>query len=318
MAIYHCSVKTISRSKGRSATAAAAYRSGVCLEDERTGEVHDYTHKSGIEHTELIMPEGITLDREQLWNAAEASEKRKNSTVAREYEVALPEELNPEQRTELAREFARHLVERYGVAVDVSIHAPGREGDSRNYHAHILTTTRQVTPGGFAAKTRALDDKKTGEIEHVRATWAQLTNQALEMSGHTERVSHKSLEEQGINRQPTVHLGPAVTAMERRGVHTDRGELNRGVDTQEAQKELAAAEQVQAGAERMRAQARQWKQAQEQAKQKEIARQRERERIEREEKERQQKLEAERKAQERERLEQGRARQRSRGPGLGR
>lgn len=315
MAIYHCSVKTVGRSAGRSAVASAAYRAGVCLEDERTGEVHDYTRKSGIEHTELIMPEGVTLDREQLWNAAEVAEKRKNSTVAREYEVALPEELNSEQRTELARDFARHLVERYGVAVDVSIHAPGREGDSRNYHAHILTTTRQVTPGGFAAKTRALDDKKTGEIEHVRATWAQLTNQALERSGHTERVSHKSLEEQGINRQPTVHLGPTVTAMERRGVHTDRGELNRGADTQEAQKELAAAEQTQAGAERMRAQAREWRQAQEQAKQQELARQKERERAE---KEQQQKIEAERKAQERERLEQDRARQRSRGPGLGR
>lgn len=319
MAIYHCSIKTIGRSSGRSAVAGAAYRAGVCLEDERTGEVHDYTRKSGIEHTELIMPEGVTLDREQLWNAAEAAEKRKNSTVAREYEIALPDELTPEERTELAKEFARHLVERYGVAVDLSIHAPGREGDSRNHHAHILTTTRQVTPEGFAAKTRALDDRKSGEVEHVRATWAQLTNQALERAGSPERVSHESLEKQGIEREPTVHLGPTVTAMERRGVRTDRGELNRGADTQEAAKELATAEQTQAGAERMRAQARQWRQAQEQAKQQEIARQRERERLEREEKERQQKLEAEQKAQERQRREQERAeRSRGRGPGLGR
>lgn len=252
MAIYHCSIKTIGRSAGRSAVASAAYRSGVCLEDERTGEVHDYTRKSGIEHTELIIPEGVTLDREQLWNAAEASEKRKNSTVAREYEVALPEELNPEQRTELARDFARHLVDRYGVAVDVSIHAPSRGGDSRNYHAHILTTTRQVTPQGFAAKTRALDDKKTGEIEHVRATWAQLTNQALERAGHPERVSHKSLEAQGIDREPTIHLGPAATAMERRGIQTERGELNRAAQAVDAQaaaieRDLKQLDQLQAG-----------------------------------------------------------------------
>lgn len=317
MAIYHCSVKTISRSAGRSAVASAAYRAGVCLEDERTGEVHDYTRKTGIEHTELFMPEGVSLEREVLWNAAESAEKRKNSTVAREYEIALPDELTPEQRTELAREFARHLVERYGVAADVSIHAPGREGDSRNHHAHILTTTRQVTPESFGAKTRALDERKSGEIEHVRATWAQLTNQALERAGHKERVTHKSLEAQGIDRQPTVHLGPTVTAMERRGVRTDRGELNRGADdTREIAKELASAEQTQAGVERMRAQARQWRQAQEQAKQQEIARQRERERLEREEKERQQKLEAEQKAQERQRREQERA-ERSRGRGLG-
>ena len=171
MVIYHCSVKTVGRSAGRSAVASAAYRSGVYLKDERTGEVHDYRRKAGIEHTELFLPSGVKFDREHLWNSAEASEKRKNSTVAREYEISLPEELNSEQRTELTRDFARHLVDRYGVAVDVSIHAPSRGGDIRNYHAHILTTTRQVTPQGFAAKTRVLDDKKTGEIEHVRADY---------------------------------------------------------------------------------------------------------------------------------------------------
>lgn len=247
MAVYHCSVKTVGRSAGRSAVASAAYRSGVRLKDERTGEIHDYTRKAGIEHTELFLPTGVTLDREQLWNAAEVSEKRKNSTVAREYEISLPKELDTKQRTELTRDFARHLVERYGVAVDISIHAPSREGDSRNYHAHILTTTRQVTLQGFAAKTRALDDKKTGEIEHIRATWAQLTNQALERAGCPERVSHKSLEAQGINREPTSHLGPAATAMERRGIQTERGELNRSVLQGLASDELTALEKQQHG-----------------------------------------------------------------------
>lgn len=324
MAIYHCSVKTFSRSKGQSAPAAAAYRAGVCLSDMRTGEVHDYTRKGGVEHTELVLPKGVTIDREQLWNAAEAAENRKNSTVAREYEVALPEELNADQRKELAQEFARHLAERYGVAADVAIHAPGKDGDHRNHHAHILTTTRQVTPEGFGAKTRALDDKKTGEVEHIRATWATLTNQALERAGHQESVSHKSLEAQGINREATTHLGPVATAMERRGERSERGDLNRGQgEDRTAQAELGLAEKVQSGAERMRAQAREWRMAQEQARQKalaaERAKQQEYERQEREAKERQARLEAERKEQERQRRELERAeRNRSRGPGLGR
>lgn len=276
MAIYHCSIKTIGRSAGRSAVASASYRSGERLKDERTGEVYDYTRKSGVEHTELIMPEGVNLDREQLWNAAESSERRKNSTVAREYEVALPEELNPEQRTELARDFARYLVKRYGVAVDVSIHAPGREGDRRNYHAHILTTTRQVTPEGFGSKTRVLDDRKTGEVEHVRAQWAYLTNLALQRAGHVERVSHKSLEAQGIGRLPTSHLGPIATAMERRGIQTERGDLNRGTYlglTKEEQKELVVLEHLQQGIKT----AREWYSTETAAREKAVLEQQERE-----------------------------------------
>lgn len=262
MAIYHCSIKTIGRSSGRSATAAAAYRAGVCIFDERTGEIHDYTRKSGVEYIEMVFPEGLTLDREQLWNAAEAAENRKNSTVAREYEVALPEELNADQRKELAKEFARHLVERYGVAADVAIHAPGKDGDHRNHHAHILTTTRQVTPEGFGVKTRALDDKKTGEVECVRATWATLTNQALERAGRHERVSHKSLAAQGIEREPTFHLGPAATAMERRGERSERGNLNRAPGNQVEREELAALEQQQSGISAARNRVRQWRQEQ--------------------------------------------------------
>lgn len=307
MAIYHCSIKTVSRSAGRSAPAAAAYRAGVSLTDERTGEIHDYTRRSYVEHIELVMPEGVSLDREQLWNAAEASEIRKNSTVAREYELALPEELNQKQRKALALDFARHLVNRYGVAADVTIHEPGRQGDNRNHHAHILTTTRTVTPEGFGAKTRALDDKKTGEVEHVRATWAKLTNQALARSGHAAiRVSHKSLEAQGIDREPTTHLGPTATAMERRGVRSDRGDMNRSQGEEQAKRdELAALERQETGMSAARSRAHQWRQekaravayAQRQAEEK-LERQRQREEQERElqRQERAQKLEAERKA----------------------
>ena len=297
MAIFHCSIKTISRSAGRSAPGAAAYRAGVCLEDERTGEVHDYRRKRGVVHSELVFPPGVNLDRSELWNRAEQAENRKNSTVAREYELALPEELTPRERLELAREFAQHLVKRYGVAADIAIHTPARRGDLRNHHVHVLTTTRVLKREGFGAKTRALDDRRTGEVEHVRMSWATLTNQALERAGHQERVSHKSLEAQGIERQPTTHLGPVATAMERRGERSERGDLNRGRGEDRAvQAELAQAEAVQSGAERMRTQAREWRMAQEQARQQTLAA----ERAKQQERERR---EAERKGKEKERVE---------------
>ena len=147
MASFHLAVKTIGRSAGRSATAAAAYRAGVEITDERTGLVHDYTRKQGVEHSALVVPADAPAwanDRAALWNAAEQAETRKNSTVAREYEIALPAELSAEARRELALGLAREISERHGVAVDVAIHAPGREGDQRNHHAHLLTTTRRI------------------------------------------------------------------------------------------------------------------------------------------------------------------------------
>lgn len=239
MAIYHCSVKPVSRGAGRSGTSAAAYRAGVCLKDERTGEVHDYTRKQGVEHSELVFPSGVNMSREDLWNAAEGAEKRKDARVAREFELALPAELNKEQRREVVTGFARHLVEQYGVAADVVLHEPNRKGDQRNHHAHILITTRQISAQGLGKKTdleqedKALriQKKDTGrkQIETLRAAWEVQCNRALQRAGHHERVSHKSLLAQGIEREPTSHLGPVATAMERRGIQTERGELNRTV-----------------------------------------------------------------------------------------
>ena len=233
MASYHCSVKPVSRGAGRSGTAAAAYRAGVCLKDERTGEVHDYTRKQGVEHTELIFPHGVNMSREELWNAAEGAEKRKDARIAREFELALPAELTKEQRRELATGFARHLVELYGVAADVALHEPNRKGDQRNHHAHILITTRQISAQGLGNKTdleqedKALraQKKDTGrqQIETLRAAWAAQCNLALQRAGSRERVSHKSLKAQGIEREPTSHLGPVATAMEREG-----GEVREG------------------------------------------------------------------------------------------
>lgn len=221
VAIYHLSVKTISRSAGRSATAAAAYRSGVKIEDEHTGEIHDYTRKGGVESKALVLPperpEWAT-NRAKLWNMAEGAETRKNSTVAREFEIALPAELTPAQRKALAVEFALEIVQQHKCAADVAIHAPGKEGDNRNHHAHILLSTRRLTAEGFTEKTRELDDKKLGSlhVKHWRERFAFLQNLHLAAAGHDVRVDHRTLEAQGIDRAPTVHLGPAATAIERR------------------------------------------------------------------------------------------------------
>ena len=252
VAIFHLSVKTISRGAGRSATAAAAYRAGVEIVDERTNEVHDYTRRSGVESAELVLPAGAPAwDRSTLWNAAEAAEKRERSTVAREFEIALPAELSAEDRRSLALAFAQELAARHGVAVDVAVHAPGREGDSRNHHAHVLTSTRRLGPDGFTEKARELDDRKTGPalVHEWRARWAELTNAALERAGRSERIDHRSLAAQGVERAPTAHLGPAATAMERRGERTRIGDENRAVVVDLAERRALVEEQRRVAAE---------------------------------------------------------------------
>ena len=221
MAIYHLSVKTVSRSAGRSATAAAAYRAGCKITDGRTGEIHDYTRKGGVQSATLIVPAEAAAwanDREVIWNAAEQAEKRKNSTVAREFEIALPSELSPAERQRLAVDFAHELVARHGCAADVAIHAPGKEGDNRNDHAHILLTTRRLTPEGMGEKTRELDDQKTGKelVTQWRERFATLQNERLREAGHAVQVDHRSHAERGLQAMPTWHLGPAATAIERR------------------------------------------------------------------------------------------------------
>jgi len=244
MAIYHLSVKCMSRSRGQSATAAAAYRSAARIRDERTGEVHDYTRKGGVLHRELIVPEGAPAwarERERLWNAAEAAETRKNSTVAREFEIALPSELKAQERTRLAVDFARAIAERHRCAVDVSVHRPGRGGDTRNHHAHLFCTTRRLTAEGFKDKTRELDDAKTGEVLFWRERWASLTNERLKERGLKERIDHRTLEAQGIERTPGVHKGPLLTALERRGIE---GRVLRRLEEERAQEIRARLERA--------------------------------------------------------------------------
>ena len=223
MAIYHLSVKTIGRAQGRSATAAAAYRAATRVEDERTGLVHDYSRKGGVLHREIVAPDDAPTwvqDRTRLWNAAELAETRKNSTVAREFEVALPGELKRDEQRRLACALAQEIAARHKCAVDVAIHAPSRRGDERNHHAHLLLTTRRLTADGFTEKTRELDDLKSGEVVRWRERWATLVNEHLAERGHEARVDHRSLTAQGEDREPTRHKGPAVTAIERRQERT--------------------------------------------------------------------------------------------------
>jgi hypothetical protein len=232
--------------------AAAAYRLGESLHDQRLGETYDYTRRSGIVTSFTLAPHGApdwVHDAQALWNAAEAAERRINSQVAREYEVALPSAVSADEREGIARAFASELVGRYGVAVTVAVHAPSRYGDDRNFHAHILSTTRTVGPGGFGQKTRVLDDRKTGpgEVMYLRQYAADLINEALERAGVDERVDHRSFEARGIDREPSEHLGPTASEMEREGQASDKGDRNREIaehnrEIDELVEELAAVE----------------------------------------------------------------------------
>lgn len=244
MAIFHLSAKPISRSTGRSATGAAAYRAAEEIIDERTGQVHDYTRKAGVLHSEIILPGGGTANRSEFWNGIEKHHKRGDAVLVREVEVSLPTELSKEERQALAIGFASNLADHYGVAADIALHAPrtitakdleknpdqyhetdpktGRRHNG-NWHAHIMLSACHVAPDGtLGKKAVALDPIhcQRAKIENMadleRKRWGERVNAALERSGHEIRVDHRSLEAQGIEREPTRHLGPAASGFERR------------------------------------------------------------------------------------------------------
>ncbi len=221
LAIYHLSIKSVSRAGGRSATAAAAYRSASLIADARTGQIHDYQRRSGVAENFVVTPAGAewAQDRSLLWNAAEAAERRKDAKVAREYQLALPHELTEAERRALARDFADEVCARYGVAADVAIHAPDRAGDARNWHAHILTTTRVVTPEGLGAKTRVLDVSSTArvEVEALRVLWEERANEHIARAGHRIAIDRRSHLDRGLDLAPTEHKGVHATQMQRRG-----------------------------------------------------------------------------------------------------
>lgn len=251
MAIYHFTTHTMGRASGHSAVAAAAYRSGSRLVDERTGEVHDFTRKGGVLSAEIVTPHGVPVpEREHLWNAAEAAEKRKDARTAREWRLALPHELSTEAQKAVAHRMAQAIADRYGVAVDVCIHAPDRQGDERNFHAHMLATTRRINADGSLGLKSAIelankDRQKAGivvttqeEIRDLRREWAAIANAALENEGQSVRIDYRSYDEQGVSLMPTRHIGADAVAIERRGGEAERIDLH-NADRQEQARQVA-------------------------------------------------------------------------------
>lgn len=262
MASFHSSTSSVSRSSGGSSTAKGAYISGSCITDGRTGEAHDYEKKQGVEHTEIILPKEIAdeikdkeqqnqptdkevskeekdkLTPEKLWNKAEQAENRKDARVAREWVVGLPHELTAEQRKELSRALGQEISNRYQVATQISLHEPSKQGDDRNYHVHILSTTRKIDRDLNLTdkadielsnkKCLALGIKTTDEqIKDVRGMISDKINLHLERANINERVTHLSYKDQGLDRIPTKHMGKSATALERKGQETLIGNYNR-------------------------------------------------------------------------------------------
>lgn len=268
MAIYHCSVKNISRSSGKSAVASASYRSGEKLYDEEQGKTFSYV-KNEVAYSEIFLCENAPReyqDRETLWNAVEQIEKQSNARLAREWEVAIPNELTLEQSKELIKGYAQSLADE-GMCVDANIH--WKDG---NHHAHIMGTTRPIKENGAwgqkEKKAYALDeqgqkipliDEKTGQqkvrvrkgkgeeklwqrvtveandwnkqekVEEWRERWADHCNRSLEKAQSLERVDHRSFERQEIERIPTIHEGYVARQMEQNGQTAERCEINRDI-----------------------------------------------------------------------------------------
>jgi hypothetical protein len=221
MAIYHLNAKVISRGKGQSATAAAAYRAAEKIKDERTGLTFDYSRKIGVYATEIIAPDNApdwVSSRARLWNEVELFENRKNSRLAREFDIALPLELTHSQKQELVRNFVKKQLVSQGMIADVAFH----DLESHNPHVHIMLTTRKISKQGFSEKERSWDSRDF--LVGIRESWSNYANQALEQAGVIERIDHRTLEEQGINRIPQIHLGADVAAMMDKGIFTERGE----------------------------------------------------------------------------------------------
>lgn len=233
-------MKPISRAQGRSAVAAVAYRAGVKLTNSRDEITHDYTNKCGILHAEIVLPEGVEApwaqDRSDLWNGAEEAEKRKDARVAREFEVALPHELSAPQRLGVTQEISQMLADRYGAAVDFAIHAPHEESDVRNHHAHILMTTRQVTPEGFGEKTQIERENKwllannlattDMQLRELRQAWEGIVNERLALAHLDVRIDHRSHVTRGLEITPTEHMGVQATKLDRRGLTPSRTRLD--------------------------------------------------------------------------------------------
>ena len=254
IAIYHWNIGIVSRGKGKSAVAAAAYRSGEKLTNEWDGMTHDYTRKGGVVHTEIMLPPHAPpsfTDRSTLWNSVELYEKAGNAQLAREIDAALPIELSREEQIRLVREYCSSQFVSRGMCVDFAIH----DTDKGNPHCHIMLTMRPLDERGtWTAKSKKeydLDENgerirlpsgryKTHKVDLTgwndkdntlfwRKAWADFTNDFLERNGSPERIDHRSNAERGIDEIPTVHMGVAACQMEKKGIATEKGELNRSI-----------------------------------------------------------------------------------------
>lgn len=240
MVIFHLSVKVISRSSGRSVVAAAAYRGAERLHDERLDRDHDFTNKDGVVHSEVMLPEGAPeefADREKLWNAVEAAEKRKDAQLAREVEFAIPRELSQEQGVELARQFAETEFVEKGMLADLNVHWDiGADGQPKP-HAHVMLTMREVGKDGFGAKVREWN--KSELVEQWRERWAEHVNQRLAALDIDARIDHRSLEAQGIDLEPQDKIGPAASRMGGHGLEAERIDEHRAVAQRNGERIIA-------------------------------------------------------------------------------
>lgn len=247
MALYHFHVDQIKRSAGQSAIAAAAYRAGEKLYSEYYGETNDFTRKGGVLHTEILLPPNAPAeyaDRQTLWNAVEKVEKNKKAQLAYSFDIALQNELTQEENTALARRFVREHFVSKGMIADLAVHEPDKENGIQNPHFHVMTTMRPLNPDGtWGNKQRreyALDENgerirdEKGDyvfnavhiadwhepetLEHWREAWCRMVNDEFERKGLDVRIDHRSYEAQGIEQIPTVHEGPLVQQMEKRGI----------------------------------------------------------------------------------------------------
>ena len=258
MAVYHFHVTQIKRSKGQSAVACAAYRSGERLYSDYYGEVSDYTRKRGIVHTEILLPAHAPPEysnRQTLWNAVEKSEPHPKAQLAYSFDIALQNEFSTEENLALARQFLLNEFVSRGMICDFAVHLPDRKNDIQNPHFHVLCPMRPLDENGqWGAKQKreyVLDERgerirdKSGDyvfnavpttdwgnpetLEYWRKTWCDLCNAKFAENGLDERIDHRSYERQGVELLPTVHEGPTVRAMEKRGIATEKGSLNRWI-----------------------------------------------------------------------------------------